>query len=213
MDMSSEGAATGIGPTHRIAVIGSGNVGAAIARGAVRAGREVVLGVRSAAKAEVPAGVAVASPHEAVAGAGIVVLAVPVAALADVVPTLAVEPGTIVVDATNAVGAPVPGGHPTVAHHVAALAPHARVVKAFNTVGAEHLDGTPVTGRPTFLPVAGDDGGRADIVELARQMGFDAVDLGGMDAVVHVEDHARLWIHVAIVRGLGRDWTFTIARP
>jgi predicted dinucleotide-binding enzyme len=196
-----------------VAILGTGNVGRALARGMARAGAAVTIGSRDPASVEAPAGVRVASSAEAVRTAEVVVLAVPVPALAELVRSLPLPDGVVVVDATNAVRTPVPDGHPTVAHHLAALAPHARVVKAFNTVGAEHLDGTPVEGRPTFLPIAGDDGARSVVAALATAMGFEVAELGDLDAVPLVEAHAQLWITLAIMRGWGRDWTLTVARP
>jgi predicted dinucleotide-binding enzyme len=196
-----------------VAVLGTGNVGRALARGFARAGAPVTIGSRDPAKVEAPTGVLVASSADAVRSADMVVLAVPVPALTEVVTGLPLPDGVILVDATNAVRVPVPDGHPTVAHHLAALAPRARVVKAFNTIGAEHLDGTPVDGRPTFLPIAGDDDGRPVVAALATAMGFEVAELGGLDAVPLVEAHAQLWITLAIMRGWGRDWTLTVARP
>ena len=59
------------------------------------------------------------------------------------------------------------------------------VVKAFNTIFARHLltlgkpSGTPDR---TALPVAGDDAlSKAVVIELINQLGFDAVDAGGLD--------------------------------
>jgi hypothetical protein len=86
------------------------------------------------------------------------------------------------------------------------------VVKAFNTIGAEHLGDGRIEGRALFLPVAGDDAGRPLAVELARSLGFDVADLGGPDAIRLVEDHARLWIHLAFRCGWGRSFGFQVAR-
>ncbi len=59
------------------------------------------------------------------------------------------------------------------------------VVKAFNTIFARHLltlgkpSGTPDR---TALPVAGDDASaKAIVIKLINQLGFDAVDAGGLD--------------------------------
>jgi 8-hydroxy-5-deazaflavin:NADPH oxidoreductase len=141
-----------VAPPRSVAVLGAGNVGRALARGIAAAGVPVTIGARDPAAIDAPPGARAAAPADAVAEAEVVVLAVPVPALADLIPTLPLRAGVILVDATNAVRMSVPGGHPTVAHHVASLAPGARVVKAFNTVGAEHLDGTPVDGRRTTRP-------------------------------------------------------------
>lgn len=60
-----------------------------------------------------------------------------------------------------------------------------RVVKAFNNIYARHLleRGRP-KGAPDriALPVAGDDSeAKAVVIELVEQLGFDAVDAGGLD--------------------------------
>ncbi len=65
-------------------------------------------------------------------------------------------------------------------------------MKAFNTIGAEHLA----------------EGG----IE-ARSLDFDVADLGGPEATRIAEDHARLWIHLALRCGWGRSFGFTVARP
>ncbi len=196
----------------RVAVIGAGNVGSALARGLARAGHRVTVGVRRPDRAADldSVGIKVTDTASAVADSGVVVLAVPVPALADAVASLGPLAGKVVVDATNAVGIPVPDGHDTVGAYVAALAPNAFVVKAFNTIGAEHLEDATVDGVAVFLPIAGADEGRPAVVALARSMGFDVADLGGPECIGMVEDAARLWIHLAFRRGWGRDFGFGV---
>lgn len=196
----------------RVAVIGAGNVGSALARGLARAGHRVTVGVRRPDRAGDldSVGIKVTDTASAVADSGVVVLAVPVPALADAVASLGPLAGKVVVDATNAVGIPVPDGHDTVGAYVAVLAPNAFVVKAFNTIGAEHLEDATVDGVAVFLPIAGADEGRPAVVALARSMGFDVADLGGPECIGMVEDAARLWIHLAFRRGWGRDFGFGV---
>jgi 8-hydroxy-5-deazaflavin:NADPH oxidoreductase len=58
------------------------------------------------------------------------------------------------------------------------------VVKAFNNIYASHL---LELGRPAgapgriALPVAGDDPGKAVVLRLVEELGFDAVDAGSLD--------------------------------
>jgi 8-hydroxy-5-deazaflavin:NADPH oxidoreductase len=196
-----------------VGIIGAGNVGSHLARGLAAAGHRVTVGVRDPSRApDLGDDVRIASPAEA-AATGVVVLAVPAAALADTIASLGPLDGTIVVDATNAVGVPLPEGFETLADQVRALAPGAQVVKAFNTVGAEHMEHASIDGRAVFLPVAGDDEGRAVVVELAESLGFDVADLGGPEHFRMVEDAARLWIHLAFRAGWGRDFAFGVLRP
>jgi hypothetical protein len=204
-----------LGMPRRIAVIGAGRVGGALARGLHGVGHRVVAGVRDPARATDLAadGIGVGTPAEAAAEAEVVALAVPVDALPDVLASIGGAAGAVLVDATNAVGAPVPGGFDTVGAYVASLAPEAKVVKAFNTIGAEHLADGTIGTRSAFLPVAGDDEGRPVVVELAADLGFDVADLGGPESVRMVEDAARLWIHLAFRCGWGRDFGFGVLRP
>ncbi len=199
-----------------ITIIGAGNVGSALARGFVRAGHAVTLGVRDPNRGDGSDGTTLSSITTASDGADVVILAVPVNALGETIPSLGLCAGQVVIDATNAVRTPVPGGAPTVAAYVSTLVPDGvPVVKAFNTIGAEHLDGQRAgsgDGPPWFLPIAGDDEGRAVAVELASELGFDVADLGGPEAIEHVEGHARLWIHLAFAAGWGRSFGFAVER-
>lgn len=200
-----------------IRIIGGGAVGGALARGLCAAGHAVTVGLRQPASERgillSKEGLSVCEMSDAVAGAEVVILAIPVEALEQVVPDLSITAGTILVDATNAVRTPVPSGKSTVFEYVVELAPRASVVKAFNTIGAEHLsDGHLPEEKGVFLPIAGHGPGRSVVMKLAADLGFDAVDLGGADAVHHVENHARLWIHLAFACGFGRDFAFAVVR-
>ncbi len=196
-----------------IAVIGAGPVGRALAGGLHRVGHQVIVGVRNPDDAkhdDLRSMVRVASVDDATAPARLVVLAVPADALASIVSGLRLEAGTTVVDATNAVFSPVPAGFETLGHFVASmLEPDIGFVKAFNTIGAEHLGHGEIDGRRLFLPIAGDDIGRAIVADVADSLGFAPVELGGREAIALVENHARLWIHLAINRGWGRAFGFT----
>lgn len=189
----------------QITVVGAGNVGSALTLGFAGAGHQVRLAVRRPLT-DPPA------PARPVAGAAddadVTVLAVPFAAVADVLAELAPPAGAVLVDATNPFGRPVPDGHPSGAAHVAAHAPGARVIKAFNVMGAEHL-GDPglAGGLRALLPVAGEDPqARGLVAGLARDVGFDAVEVGGLDAAHLLEEAARYWGLLAFAGGLGRGF-------
>lgn len=194
-----------------IAIIGAGSVGRALGKGFTGHGHTVVHGVRAPGDDRHADLTAVATPSEAAAGADVVIIAVPAGAAGETVASLGLGPGQVVVDATNAVGTPVPGGHQTMGDVVgAALPAGVALVKAFATIGAEHMTDGSVAGDPAFLPVAGDQDGLDVVVPLARELGFDAVALGGRDAFGLVEDHARLWIHLAFRCGWGRGFGFGV---
>ena len=199
--------------TQRIAIIGAGSVGTALATGLSRAGHEVVIGVRDPRDAKhggLP--VAATTVHTAATNADVIVLAVPADSLATVIPVLGLRAGHVVVDATNAVSTPLPQGFDSLGDFVGSLLPADVVlVKAFNTIGAEHLAGGTFD-HPTFLPIAGDEPGTALVASLASDLGFGVADLGGRDAFALVEHHARLWIHLAFRRGWGRNFAWSVVR-
>lgn len=201
--------------THRLAIIGAGGVGQALAAGFVRTGHDVVFGVRDPGDARHSA-IDVAPVHthaDAVAAADVVVLALPATALGDVVPALHLTPDHVVLDPTNVVGTPVPAGHDTLGHYVASLLPDGvAIAKAFNTIGLEYLGNGVVAGQSVILPIAGDEAAREVATTLGTDVGFTVVDLGDRDAIVHAESHAQMWIHLAFARGWGRNFGFVLAR-
>lgn len=200
---------------QEVAVIGAGPVGRSLAGGLAAAGHVVRIGVRrpdDAKHDDIRRLVDVVAIADAIRDPSVVILAVPAESLAALLGRLELAAGQVVVDATNAVFTPVPDGFATLGDFVGSLIPDdVPYVKAFNTVGAEHLAGRPHE-QPTFLPIAGDEAATSILEPLARDLGFDVTNLGGRDAIGMVEDHARLWIHLALKQGWGRDLAFAIVR-
>lgn len=168
----------------RIAVIGGGRVGAALAATWREKGHEVVVSTRE-------------TVAETVAAGDVVVLAVPATAALDALAAAGSLAGKVLVDATNNLsGGP---GNAAIADH----ARGARVVKAFNTVFATFMHDTP-PGRPASLVYCGDDEGAKTLVhELAADAGFEAVDAGGLEHAGDIEAFARVVIGIAYRQGRG----------
>jgi 8-hydroxy-5-deazaflavin:NADPH oxidoreductase len=162
---------------------GTGDQGKGLARRLAMAGHEVVIGSRSAERAEAAADdvrmslpgevrVTGATNAEAAAAAEVVVVAVPweghEALLRDVAPKLA---GKIVVDCVNPLGFDergafalrVPEG--SAAEQAAALLPDSRVVAAFHHVSAVLLLDPQVDEVDTDVLVLGDDREATDLVQ------------------------------------------------
>jgi NADPH-dependent F420 reductase len=171
----------------RIAIIGVGNVGSALARAFRTAGHTVVVSSRHASLAEKIAEelhVSAASSNRAAAeNAEMVVLAVPAKAVASVLDeTASLLDDTIVVDPTNPAdddAETVLRASASLAEAVVLLAPGARVVKAFNTVFASRLNDPVIDGIPLDGFYAGDDAPAKQVVaDLLADMGFRPIDTG-----------------------------------
>lgn len=195
----------------RIAIIGSGNVGSALA-GRFSDLHDVVFASRDPSLPSPVEGVGRVPHHEA-SDAEVAILAVPAAAVVDVLAACGPLDGVVLVDATNAVGAPPPGGAESMAAVVAGCAPRARIVKAFNTAGAEVLADPDFGGQRAALTICGDDAGAVETVEgLVRHLGAEPLVLGGLDEAPLAEAFAKVWITLAFRRGLGRRWAVGILR-
>lgn len=208
----------------RIAIIGAGQVGGAIARGLKGSEHTVMLGAREPQAVEVRAlaaetGAAVATSAEAAAGAEIVILALPWAAAEAAVSGLGDLSGKIVVDCMNplglvdgalglTVGQSTSGGE-----IVAGWLPGALVVKTLNQVGAEIMarnDHLP--HRPVMFMAGDSDAAKASVASLLTDLGFEPLDAGGLSKARLLEPFGMIWINQALLRGKGRDWAFAAVR-
>ncbi len=181
----------------KIGIIGNGNVGGALARGLKRAGHEVKT-----------AGDDKQATRATAAWADVVLLAVPFGAIDDVVKTVGDALVTNALD-TNmqlALGFTTSG-----AEELQRKAPRARVVKAFNTVFAQHMETGKLSGQTMTAFVAGDDAGAKETVrELARGIGFDAIDAGPLKNARLLEPLGFFNIQLGYVLGMGTQTGFKL---
>jgi predicted dinucleotide-binding enzyme len=188
-------------------VIGTGNMGSAIASVAAKGGASIQIVARDIAKAQQLAAQVGGTADEfgdALTG-DIVVLALPYLALEDVVKTYgAALAGKVVVDVTNPVdfatfdGLTVPSDSSAAAQLQAAL-PGAKVVKAFNTNFAATLFSGEVGGVPTTVVVAGDDDiAKAQLTEIISAGGVVVADAGGLKRARELEAVGFLQMVLAV---------------
>jgi predicted dinucleotide-binding enzyme len=170
-----------------VGIIGAGRLGQAMARTALRAGRDVVIAnsrgpqsLTSVVKA-LGHGVTAGTVDEA-AAAPLVVLAVPWPGVPEAVQGLRWN-GQIVIDATNDFD---PGGLKgrTSSELVADLVASARVVKAANTLAAPVLASDPreAGGQRVIFLSGDDDEAKAVVTKLFDDAGFFTIDLGGLSS-------------------------------
>lgn len=198
----------------KIACIGYGNIGGALAEGFSRLGHEVVLVERNAGSARLSQalgrdpGLRAQAPEIALEGADVVVLAIPFKSCEDVLPGLAdMLSGKILVDCTNPVGPGMSHGLSSAqagAELVQGLVPGAKVVKAFNVYGFENLPRAeyPYPGIRAAMPIAGDDSGaKRTVCDLAEGLGWEPLDVGDLSQALHLEHMTLLWVKMVRMGG------------
>lgn len=181
-----------------ITILGTGNMGQAIAAVVGRGGHSVQLLGESDAAVEATGDVVVlALPHAAVAG----VIEARAASLA----------GKVVVDITNPVNfetfdsLTVPADSSATAAIAAAL-PEAKVVKAFNTTFAATLASGRVGELTTTVLIAGDDAdAKSTLAGIVASGGLKAIDAGGLSRARELEALGFLQISLAAAEKV--SWT------
>lgn len=177
----------------KIGIVGTGNIGGALATHWAKAGHELVISSRhpeelqELAKSLGPK-VRVGTPSEAAKFGDVVVLSVPYKATPDVGRDLAgVWKGKIVLDTGN----PYPFRDGAMAQDARKRGtgvtskeylPGVRLVRAFNAISEKNLknDGNRKEGR-WAIPLASDDAEALKVAErLVRDAGFDPVAVGGL---------------------------------
>lgn len=198
----------------RISFVGYGNVGAALADKLQRQGHEVALATRdmnsdAVCKAQARNPALTAQPLvRAVQDAEAVFLATPFAANAQVVPPLAQDlVGKVLVDCTNPVGPGLTHGlnnRQSGSEALQALAPQARVVKAFTIYGFENLENSAYPGygvKPAMLFCGNDAEAKRTVAGLIDQLGWEPVDVGGIEQALHLEHMTLLWVRMVRMNG------------
>ena len=193
----------------KIALIGAGNVGGALAAKWSTVGHTVIVAGRDAAKTRAKAqqvGATAATPKDAAKDADVVVFAVPSANLVGAAREAGDLTGKVVIDATNIVG-PAARTTESPALALAKAIPGARVVKTFNTAFAQiHAETKGKTERPSQVLVGDDDGAKDTVKVLIEEAGFEPFDAGGLDMAPDLEAFAR--INIALAYGPGKKGPF-----
>ena len=205
----------------RIAVLGTGPVGHAIASRLVGLGHDVWMGSRDAAGEKV---LAWATGHserahpatfaDAAAAAELLVNATGGVVSLDVLASIdpADLAGKVLLDVSNPLdfsnGFP-PGLSPAVsdsaAEQLQRAHPQLRVVKSLNTMNCDVMVDPSLVRGPHTVFVAGDDAeAKATVTDLLVSFGWpgpDILDLGGLSASRGLEAYVLLWINVRMALG------------
>lgn len=202
-----------------IAVIGTGNVGGALATRWAHKGHRIFLGVQDLdnfkGKALLNNPETVALPvKEAVAAAEVILLATPAPAAVAVTQSLGDTNGKTIIDAMNIVMGRGPEGFANTGDAILANTATQDVVKCFNTTGFNNME-NPLYGNIAIdMFMAGDStNGKALARQLALDAGFaECFDVGGNDRFSLMEQFAFFWINLAMFQGQGREIAFKLLK-
>ena len=202
-------------------IVGTGNVGHALAERFSKTEHSVHVGSRDEAR-----GLEIAASLDAIGGAtsefietaDVVFLAVPFTQLDEVLADLGPMDGKIVVDCTNPLTddfMELTIGHTQSAGEVVKnRLPGARIVKAFNAIFADVVQTNPQY--PGIIPqvfCASDDvEAKKVIAELVETIGYEPVDAGPLRNARYLEPLAELIIQLAYVMEEGTHITPVVLR-
>lgn len=198
----------------KVAIIGAGNVGKALATSITRAGHDVTIAASTPQSAERAAREigAQAAPSNAAAadGAEVVILAIPFASAgAQVARDIAdAAAGSVVIDVTNPIRPDFSGlaTDTSAAEEFQQLLPKAAVVKAFNTVFASNQADPTASDEPIDGFVAGDDDdAKRKVISLVESIGMRPLDVGPLRAARALEGMA--FINIGLNAANGWGWT------
>lgn len=202
----------------KIAILGSGQVGAALAKGFLDRGDAVMRASREPAKLQEWKGQAkgdasVGTFAEAAKWGDVVVLALKgtatEAVVAEVASALA---GKTVIDATNPIADEPPqngviryftNANESLMERLQAKAPDAKFVKAFNSVGNAFMVNPPFKPTPAMFICGNDAGAKQQVSDILTAFGWQPVDMGGVEVARPIEALCQLWCAPGFLKN---DW-------
>jgi predicted dinucleotide-binding enzyme len=203
-----------------IGVVGAGSVGQALGFGWAKRGHQVRFGLRDPSDDRAAAlrsknnRVIVATSAQAAAASDIVAVCTPWDATKTAIESCGDLSGKVLIDCTNPLKADFSGleiGFETSGlETVAGWAKGAQVFKAMNQIGSNLMDGPAFKQSKPVMFVCGDGSRKKVVLDLVQELGFEAIDAGGPKIARLIEPYAMLWIHLALVQGLGRNFGFAI---
>ncbi|MEY5048597.1 MAG: hypothetical protein RLZZ175_1956 [Bacteroidota bacterium] len=203
----------------KIAIIGTGNVGGALATKWAKKGHEIYLGVRDVNNFKGKELLAnpntqVLTIENAVATSEIILISTPATSAIDVAKSLGNTSGKIIIDTMNIVMGRGPEGYKNTTAAILDNTETNDVVKCFNTTGFNNMQNPDYNGTAIDVFVAGDSvKGKEIAIQLAKDAGFaECYNIGGNDKFELMEQFAWFWINLAMFQGQGRDIAFKLLK-
>ncbi len=203
----------------KIAIIGTGNVGGALATKWAASGHEINLGVKDTGNFKgndllANSNTSVFEIQEAVSKSDVILIAVPAPAAIEIAKSLGDTTGKVIIDSMNVVMGRGPEGFKNTAEAILANTATDDVVKCFNTTGFNNMENPQYGDENLDLFTCGDSiKGKEIAIKLALAAGFEACyDIGGNDKFELMEQFAWFWINLAMFQGQGREIGFKLLK-
>lgn len=203
----------------KIAIIGTGNVGGALATKWANKGHEINLGVQDISNFKGKEllnnpNTKAYSIVEAVQKSEVILIATPATAAVEVAKSLGDTTGKIIIDAMNIVMGRGPQGYKHTTDAILDNTETKDVVKCFNTTGFNNMQNPNYGNIALDLFVAGDsEKGKQAAMQLAKDAGFaECYNIGGNDKFELMEQFAWFWINLAMFQGQGREIGFKLLK-
>jgi predicted dinucleotide-binding enzyme len=203
----------------KVAIIGSGNVGGALAQNFIKAGHTVIVGAKfplSEKSIQLATKIGedrFAAVENAAKQSEVIIITTAIDAVITVAKQLGDCSNKVIIDATNSVfKKPEP-----YANGFEALKTETNcqdIVKCFNSTGFENMLNPVYEGEGIDMFVAGSSArGKEVAKQLSLDIGFaNCYDFGGDDKVPLLEQFALSWINLAIIQKHGRDLAFKLIK-
>lgn len=195
----------------KISVLGTGDMGGAIATAVSRRTRHAVKvrgaqpGSASALKLMDELGVTEASKQDFLAS-DIVFVVVPAAAIEQVAATLSGYQGIVVsVSVSGSVGR---DGLPSSAELIATVLPEASVVSAFTSIWSNVIREPGKSGKTSVFVSSDDEKAKEVVSLLATELGFEPVNGGPLSTALYAEVMGMFAVRLATDSGYGRTISF-----
>lgn len=195
----------------KIGIIGTGNVGLALANGFIKYGHEVTLGTRDIVQEKVRVwksshekNAAIGSFAEAANFGEVLILATPWSGTKNAIELAGIEnfKGKIVVDPTNPLD--FSGGTPpklsvgqsdSAGETIQRWLLKSKVVKAWNIIGSAHMvDPEFPEGKPDMFICGNDEDAKSWVTGILETFGWDTFDMGEIGYARFLEPLAMVWI-------------------
>ncbi len=201
-----------------IGIIGTGNMGHALAEALSNAGHSIMIGSRDPQRGQNTAEqfgptVSGGSNAEAAEFSDVIVLAIPFEGYEEVIDECGSLAGKTIIDVSNPVdfrNLQIQVGNETSgAEEIAGLAPDASVVKALNAIHAEVIVEPEFDDdRPPVFYCGDDEDAKSIVAELIEDCGLDAIDSGPLKAARYLEPMAGLLVQLSMMEDRGVDNAF-----